>query len=372
MSYARLRCWQWIHKWSSLVSMLFLLMLCITGLPLIFAHEIDALTIAVEPSAHADGQRERVEHMVHRALERHADAVPQFLVADADDPRIWFVRLGTTAASADMSAFEAYDAITGDFLYAHPLEGGFMNVMTRLHVDLFAGLPGTLFLGGMGLAGLLGIVSGIVLYAPYARGTAFGTVRVRRGWRLKWVDLHNVTGMVTAMWLFVVAATGVVNTLATPIFEQWQTTELADMLAPHRHTELHSTPAVDRALASLAQAYPDRTLSFMAFPGNEFAGPAHFVAFLRGNSALGVRLLTPVLIDAASGEVVDQRALPWLVSALLLAQPLHFGDYGGLPLKLAWGFLDLVSIVVLMTGIVLWVGRLDCIRLARRGKLAAR
>lgn len=33
--------WSWIHKWSSLVSTAFLLLLCITGLPLIFHEEIE-------------------------------------------------------------------------------------------------------------------------------------------------------------------------------------------------------------------------------------------------------------------------------------------------------------------------------------------
>ena len=32
-----------VHTWSSLISTLFLLLLCITGLPLIFHHEIDEL-----------------------------------------------------------------------------------------------------------------------------------------------------------------------------------------------------------------------------------------------------------------------------------------------------------------------------------------
>jgi uncharacterized iron-regulated membrane protein len=31
-----------VHTWSSLISTLFLLLLCVTGLPLIFHHEIDA------------------------------------------------------------------------------------------------------------------------------------------------------------------------------------------------------------------------------------------------------------------------------------------------------------------------------------------
>ncbi len=37
------RKWSWVHKWSSLVCTLFMLLLCVTGLPLIFHEEIDEL-----------------------------------------------------------------------------------------------------------------------------------------------------------------------------------------------------------------------------------------------------------------------------------------------------------------------------------------
>jgi uncharacterized iron-regulated membrane protein len=43
MSPAHLRRWSWIHKWSSLVCTVFMLLLCVTGLPLIYHHEIGAL-----------------------------------------------------------------------------------------------------------------------------------------------------------------------------------------------------------------------------------------------------------------------------------------------------------------------------------------
>ena len=43
--------------------------------------------------------------------------------------------------------------------------------------------------------------------------------------------------------------------------------------------------------------------------------------------------------------------------ALQLSQPLHFGDYGGLPLKLLWAALALFTIVVLGSGLYLWLGR---------------
>jgi len=45
------------------------------------------------------------------------------------------------------------------------------------------------------------------------------------------------------------------------------------------------------------------------------------------------------------------------MKALQLSQPLHFGDYGGVPLKLLWAALTLITILVLGSGLYLWLGR---------------
>jgi uncharacterized iron-regulated membrane protein len=56
MTNRTLRRWSWVHRWSSLVCTLFLLMLCITGLPLVFYHEIEhALGNSVEPKMLPEG-----------------------------------------------------------------------------------------------------------------------------------------------------------------------------------------------------------------------------------------------------------------------------------------------------------------------------
>lgn len=65
------------------------------------------------------------------------------------------------------------------------------------------------------------------------------------------------------------------------------------------------------------------------------------------------RLLKPALVDATNGELTDTREMPWYVKTLFLSQPLHFGDYGGLPLKILWAVLDLFAIVVLGSGLYL-------------------
>jgi uncharacterized iron-regulated membrane protein len=45
------------------------------------------------------------------------------------------------------------------------------------------------------------------------------------------------------------------------------------------------------------------------------------------------------------------------VTTLFVSQPLHFGDYGGMPLKILWALLDVITIVILVTGLYLWLRR---------------
>ena len=41
----------------------------------------------------------------------------------------------------------------------------------------------------------------------------------------------------------------------------------------------------------------------------------------------------------------------------VFSQPLHFGDYGGLPLKIIWALFDVAAIVILGSGLYLWLVR---------------
>jgi uncharacterized iron-regulated membrane protein len=79
--------------------------------------------------------------------------------------------------------------------------------------------------------------------------------------------------------------------------------------------------------------------------------------FLKGDTPLTSRLLKPALIDAETGKLTDSRDMPWYVTTLFVSQPLHFGDYGGMPLKILWALLDVITIVVLVTGLYLWLRR---------------
>ena len=296
-----------------------------------------------------------LDALIQDATARRPQDAVKFLTKDDDYP-MWFVSLGATPTARENSAVYMYDQRTGEFLKEYPVGHGLIYVLLTLHVEMFAGLWGTLFLGAMGLVFVASVVSGIVVYGPFMRKLPFGTLRGTRSPRLAWLDLHNLLGIVTVTWALVVGMTRVINTLDRPLLGYWQMTEISDMLTPWKDKPAPpKVVPVDEVIRTVEAVAPELAVRFIAFPGTPFAGPHHYMVFMRGQTPLTGRLLTPMLVHhAETAQVSDSRQLPWYLTALLLSQPLHFGDYGGLPLQLLWAVLDLITIVVLISGLYLW------------------
>lgn len=354
----KIKPWFLIHKWSSLVCTGFILMLCLTGLPLIFHHEIDHWLAPELGSVASDTAPPALESIAEQADAQRPGETLLYMFFDDEEPLVMVATAPSLQSLPEEFHYQYFDLRSGRRLDMGQPDEGFMYVMLKLHVDLFAGLPGTLFLGLMGLLLVAAIVSGVVLYGPFMRKLDFGTVRTGRSRRVYWLDLHNVLGIVTTVWLTVVAVTGVINTLVVPIEMMWQSGQLAEMTAPYRDKPVPSRFApVDDVASSVHRAAPDMAIRTIAFPGTPFASPHHFGVYLIGNTPITSRVLKPALVDAATGELADIREMPLYVKTLFVSQPLHFGDYGGLPLKILWALLDVITIVLLVSGLYLWFKR---------------
>jgi uncharacterized iron-regulated membrane protein len=357
LSTRAIRAWTWTHKWSSLVCTVFMLLLCITGLPLIFHHEIGHLLGTEIEAAEmpANTPRADLDAVMRTAIARHPSLQGMFASQEEDDDRVWYMTLAPTPDATAGFKQVAVDARTGQALGEPSLDSGFMYIMRSLHIDLFMGLPGMLFLGLMGVLLLASLVSGAALYAPFMRKLRFGEIRRERSARAKWLDLHNLVGIVTLVWFTVVGATGVINAWADLLVKYYQSTEVAAMLAPYKDKPPLASPGSLQGAVAAALAHErGMKVAFVAFPGTSFASPHHYGVFLRGGEHVTAKLLKPVLVDATTSQVTDSRELPWYLKTLLVSQPLHFGDYGGLPMQILWALLDIATIVVLVTGLVLW------------------
>jgi uncharacterized iron-regulated membrane protein len=361
-SVKQIQTWFQIHKWTSLICTAFLLMLCLTGLPLIFHEEIEELegkphlakqVSAGTPLAGLDRQSDNV-------LAKYPTKVIRYIYWDEHEPNTTAFSLSDSInAAPDNFTTVIMDDHTAEVLETPNYQEGFMYVMLQLHVDMFMGIGGKLFLGLMGLLFIAAIVSGIMLYGPIMKKFDFGMVRTERSTRLKWLDLHNLLGVVTIVWGVVVGFTGVINTASEIVLGLWQVGQLSEMTAPYKNAEplTGKLSSLNNAIALTKKAAPEMEPSLIAMPGTPFTSKHHYAVFVKGNTPLTKRIIKPALIDAKDGKLTDLRDMPWYVNALFISQPLHFGDYGGLPMKIIWALFDIATIVILGSGLYLWFAR---------------
>ena len=355
-----MRRWNIVHKWSSLVCTGFILVLCVSGLPLIFRHEIDSVVYGEKTPRELppDTPAAPLKKVLESGLAVVPDGAVRFLVWDRDDSNVIVLSLAKGEGEAQRVRDVRIDARTAEVLDIPDVRGRVTFLILRLHTELFTGETGKLLLGGMGLLLVIATVSGVVLYGPSMTRLRFAEIRTERRTRIRWLDWHNLIGIATVAWVGMVAVTGVLNAVGDLLIDAWRSTELADMLRAHDAggPATSFTPLED-IMQTARERFPAMQPAFLAFPGSPLAGPAHYMVFLRGDTALTSRLLQPVLVSAADASLADARSLPWYMTALLLAVPLHFGNYGGLPLKIVWVLLDLLTILILVSGLVLWFGR---------------
>src|SRR5262249_46285725 len=125
----------------------------------------------------------------------------------------------------------------------------------------------------------------------------------------------------------------------------------------HPVPQAEELSSVHAAFDATRRAMSGMVVTSVVFPGSRFGSPYHYLVWTKGASPLTSQLFSPVLLDARTGELTAVVRMPWYLRALEVSRPLHFGDYGGMPLKVIWAVLDAVTIVVLGSGLYLWLSR---------------
>src|SRR3546814_18512722 len=80
--------WYLVHKWTSLVCTLFLLVICLTGLPLIFHHEIEHLLDEGKPVAElpAGAPLASLDRIVAEGKALYPGEYVDYVFIDEDEP----------------------------------------------------------------------------------------------------------------------------------------------------------------------------------------------------------------------------------------------------------------------------------------------
>lgn len=363
-----LRRWTTIHRWSSLFCTLNLTLLAITGLILVFRHEIDDALGTVPEMKTASGQMLPLGDLVKAAQHAKPEWSPMTYSADDEHPGRVFIFMAPPGVKDFAQAKPVIlNAFTGE-LFEFDFDKTFTGIVFKLHANLFLGFFGELYLAVVGIAFFAALISGAVVYAPFVRGMLFAALRRERGPRVFQLDLHNLIGVATLAWCSVVALTGVVLELSRPILAYYQSSDLVEMTAPFRDRPApEKIVPLEQAAAAAEAAWPGHSVDFALFPGTPLTGEHHYTFFMAAGSGVAKRVLKLAMIDAGDASITTARESPWYIKALFVSGPLHFGDYAGLPLKIIWALFTLLTLYLCVSGVYLWMSRLR----ARRTNMPA-
>jgi uncharacterized iron-regulated membrane protein len=344
------------HRWLGVFLSLHIAVLALTGAILVFRHEFSEAKV---PTALVENPVS-LQTLIEKSLLQHPDDRVLAVAVDHDDPQRVTLRLGVDGSAKFRGARRlTYDRRNGEIQTEGKVADGFFNFILILHRELFLGTPGKLYVGVLGLVYSFILISGLFVYGPMMKRMSFASLRQHLNPRLWWSDLHKYLGALTFAWSLVIGLSGFLLGWGGPIIKYYQASALQDLLATQRVDAdvRNGFVSVDQALDAASAARPGRQFSFVSFPGSEFSTANHYIFVMDGPTPLTEKLSDLIVVDARSGQVDRILMQPWYLQALLLAEPFHFGDYGGLLMKIIWVIFSLLSMILPLSGLRIFLDR---------------
>ncbi len=332
-----------------LVSFNFFL-LSVSGLILLFKEELSSQH-QVSSKDYSSWEK-MVPTVLSEVKQKYPELFPLALFQDEKNKNIIKIRLGTEPETRLRDSVKLnYNVETLSFGESAKKEHGFFVWLLELHRELFLGFYGKLYVGFIGLLYVFLLISGFVIYGRFMKNRRFGDIR--NVLKFKLADLHKYFGVTSFAWALLVGFTGALLAFNSLIIKYFQASTLNQLASKYENSK-----SQDINLASLSQLIKqvqdkivDAKITFISFPSSEFGVEGNFV-FLLEKIWLNREQASHVVVgDPQLGAIKEIVEIPFYLKALVLSQPLHFGDFGGLPLKLVWFFFALMSLFVMLMGI---------------------
>lgn len=354
-----------VHGWLGLNFGLALFVICLSGTFAVVSHEIDWL---LNPQLRVTPQESRASYgAMHRAVEA---AYPDAPIRSAWAPKgprfaceFWVRGEGGGNRRVYVDPYTATVQGEGSWFNTQRF---FRDFHRRFFWSAWWGIWLVAFFG---LPLLAASATGLAFYKRW--WAKLFTLRWRQGGRLLWSDLHRFAGVWTLLFSLLISVTGLWYFVEIPLawnFKPERLPRLPKSSIPADDAPVQRLP-VDDWVRVATEAMPDFEVGTIWFPG----GRAAAVRIDGQASAWLVRdRANMVLVDPYTGQaLMHQRAEQlspyrrWIETA----DPLHFGDFGGLASKLVWFALGLLLSLLMPTGAYLWTRRAHQIAVSTEKRL---
>lgn len=354
------RLWFLVHGWLSLPVWVLLCFIFLTGTLSVISHELTWLTSPAARASNPDNLPAKPLPELVAAVEA---AVPGAHIHQVIVHESYLVtRVGVSSKE-----------IPYGLAYVNPYTGQVQEINQGLNfIDFMRSLHGWLLfpwqsgysigyylVSAMSLVVLGALVTGLVIYKKFWRAFTQPKVRTDRGSRALLGDLHRLGGAWSLWFLLIMGLTGLWYLSQAVLWHNatdvWDHPEpLAASALPLSDGGVPERVDLGQALAAAQAALPSIQPAWIALPEHN---RDYYSIAGSGDALLFDEYSYRAFIDPWSGEPTELRqpgGMNIWQAISHLADPLHFGNFGGLWTKAIWFLFGLVLSAMSITGFLIW------------------
>ncbi|UYZ60607.1 PepSY-associated TM helix domain-containing protein [Hymenobacter latericus] len=339
-----------LHSWLGLVCGAFMLVFFCTGALMVFREELNK-QLHPELFRVAVGER----RLSYDELYRRAKA--------AEPAAQFYSFRHVPQAPNEALEIRIYEKQEPGRLFVNPYTGqvlgksfgSFTDQLIILHYSFFLGKLGEALAGTFAIALLGSVLTGFVVYRKHLLDALLLRTPIRwKNWRTASSGLHRVLGSWALLFNVVLAGSG--------LWMSWDAFDLKKIFADDKEKKEKALPAVaanlDALIAEAQRQEPGLELVRVNFPRKPDA-PVTVLGRAPGSAWLWGRTASKVEFSNQAGaaqlkKVFRERDLRPAERFDFALRTLHYGQYGGLAIKIIYSLLALSSAVITLTGFLLW------------------
>ncbi len=351
-----------IHLWVGLaVGILFCLM-SLSGSLLVFRHDI--------------------EHFLRPRWTAHSRARPQSVMTEAslNIRQLWpgatVTSLNLPPAASEPNAQDPYefdirlpdgrnarvfaDSRSGEVLGTFDL--AWLTWLVDLHHKLRLPTAGKQVVGAVGIALFFTSLTGLVMWLT-RKPTWRMALRVRThgSWKLTNFDIHRSAGLAANALLLTVSITGIYlafpNTIQSALgAAPARTPRKMKVAREKRQPGSAQSKPMEEWIAAARQAVPGGVVRQIKFAENTARGQV--AMRIRAPGDVRPEGSNRVTLDPSTARILQvDRASDWSLMKRLTqcATPVHYAEWGGLPMRILWALMGLVPPVLFVSGVLIWL-----------------
>ena len=356
-----------IHSWVGLYAGVVIAVLSVTGVLALFKVEIDE---AINPQYFKiDTPSEKVtfhpnvNQLIDSLKTVYGESGFSGISPSLDKSQNWKAHFNVIEGSPVFGArsYEVFfNPYTSEVIGTRDFFKTFGHYIRHIHVRLFNGLLGRIWVGVGGLALLISTITGILIYGNFMKRQFFGAIR-NKSLKLKSADYHKVIGMTTLLFNLMIAVTGAwlgLQAILQPVLQ---------VKSPKAYTRSEKPISQEDDVAYAMNFTQPFEASRDLFPD---LTPRSITYSMDGSRTVTIRGNVPrtayqnnvsyIVLDKQDYRELgryDIREESLHDKVYYAQEGLHYGDFGGVWVKVIYSFFGLTSGALSILGFVLYYER---------------